>query len=225
LRLIDWVEIRGGWGRFCAWRPGRASNWRRSTEHTHKHALVGGTRLFTGQRLDQSGLYFYNARYYDPQIGRFISADTVVPDPSDPQNLNRYSYVLNNPLKYTDPSGHFFDILWDIVGVVWDVVEFVRDPSAANAGFLAADVGCMLVPFVPAVAGITTRGAKVGKAAVSHGDDLVRLGNKADDAASLAARAQDVATHGDDLARLRAERMLHPGPASGRIPRTTSGRT
>ena len=57
-------------------------------------------RLFTGQRLDQSGLYFYNARYYDSTIGRFISADSLVPDPSDPQNLNRYSYVFNNPLKY-----------------------------------------------------------------------------------------------------------------------------
>ena len=48
----------------------------------------------------------YHARYYDPLIGRFISADTIVPKPGDPQSLNRYSYVRNNPLKYTDPSGH-----------------------------------------------------------------------------------------------------------------------
>ena len=46
------------------------------------------------------------ARYYDPEIGRFISADTIVPDPTNPQSLNRYSYCLNNPLKYIDPSGH-----------------------------------------------------------------------------------------------------------------------
>jgi RHS repeat-associated protein len=45
-------------------------------------------------------------RYYDPEIGRFISPDTIVPDPYNPQCLNRYSYCLNNPLKYTDPSGH-----------------------------------------------------------------------------------------------------------------------
>ena len=50
---------------------------------------------------------YYRARYYHPALGRFISADTLVPSPSDPQSLNRYSYVLNNPLKYTDPSGHF----------------------------------------------------------------------------------------------------------------------
>jgi RHS repeat-associated protein len=63
---------------------------------------------FTGQEEDsETGLYYYGARYYDPVLGRFISADTIVPDFSNPQSLNRYSYVLNNPLKYTDPTGHF----------------------------------------------------------------------------------------------------------------------
>jgi len=64
-------------------------------------------KLFTGQRLDDSGLYFYNARYYDATIGRFISADPIVPDTMTPQAFNRYSYVVNNPLKYTDPTGLF----------------------------------------------------------------------------------------------------------------------
>jgi RHS repeat-associated protein len=63
-------------------------------------------KLFTGQRLDGTGLYYYNARYYDPLIGRFISADTVIQSMANPQCLNRYSYCLNNPLKYSDPSGH-----------------------------------------------------------------------------------------------------------------------
>jgi RHS repeat-associated protein len=63
-------------------------------------------KLFTGQRLDQTGLYYYNARYYDPTIGRFISADSIIPHPANPQSFNRYSYCLNNPLKYIDPSGH-----------------------------------------------------------------------------------------------------------------------
>jgi RHS repeat-associated protein len=63
-------------------------------------------RKFTGQRLDQTGLYYYGARYYDANIGRFISPDSIVPDPSNPQSLNRYSYCLNNPLRFIDPSGH-----------------------------------------------------------------------------------------------------------------------
>ncbi|MCX5697566.1 MAG: FG-GAP-like repeat-containing protein [Candidatus Omnitrophica bacterium] len=61
---------------------------------------------FTGKELDNTGLYFYGARYYDPTIGRFITADTIVQSPYDPQALNRYSYCRNNPINYTDPTGH-----------------------------------------------------------------------------------------------------------------------
>ncbi len=64
---------------------------------------------FTDQELDpETGLYNYNARLYDPIIGRFISPDTIVQAPYDPQTLNRYSYCRNNPLIYVDPSGHGF---------------------------------------------------------------------------------------------------------------------
>jgi len=62
-------------------------------------------RQFTGQRLDGTGLYYYGARYYDPGIGKFISADTIVQSPANPQTMNRYAYVTNNPLRYIDPSG------------------------------------------------------------------------------------------------------------------------
>jgi RHS repeat-associated protein len=63
-------------------------------------------KLFTGQRLDATGLYYYNARYYDPTIGRFISADTFVQSLGNPQSFNQYSYCLNNSLKYIDPHRH-----------------------------------------------------------------------------------------------------------------------
>jgi len=76
---------------------------------------------FTDQELDpESGLYNYNARLYDPVIGRFLSADTIVPYPFDPQILNRYSYVRNNPLIYIDPSGHF---LGDLSGFGFDGID------------------------------------------------------------------------------------------------------
>ncbi len=64
-------------------------------------------RLYTGQRSEPDlGLYDYNARFYDPYLNRFISPDTMVPDPVNPQQFNRYAYCLNNPLRYIDPSGH-----------------------------------------------------------------------------------------------------------------------
>jgi len=67
------------------------------------------SRRFTGQILDaETGLYYYNARYYDPELGRFIQPDDRIPDLSNPQSYNRYSYCLNNPLRYTDPDGHGF---------------------------------------------------------------------------------------------------------------------
>ena len=71
-------------------------------------------RGFTGHVHDNTGEYptqnvgliYMNARYYLPEIGRFISADTIVPEASNPQSYNRYAYVRNNPVNFTDPTGN-----------------------------------------------------------------------------------------------------------------------
>lgn len=61
---------------------------------------------FTGQEmLDQLELVHFNGRLYDPLIGKFLSGDPLVSDPTNGQNYNRYSYVLNNPTNVTDPTG------------------------------------------------------------------------------------------------------------------------
>ena len=109
---------------------------------------------YTGQRRDDTGLLYYNARYYDSSMGRFISADTVVPGagaltvaasdvtergawakpgsgPGDPQALNRYGYGLNNPLKHTDPTGHCFEDLC--------IVEFGIAVTIYVAGMITAN--------------------------------------------------------------------------------------
>lgn len=75
---------------------------------------TGGTRYrYTGQEIDSetadangNALYNYGARLYDPALGRFIMADSIVPNSKNPQSLNRYSYVRNNPINFVDPSGH-----------------------------------------------------------------------------------------------------------------------
>ena len=79
---------------------------------------VGAIRPFSGNEIadksyttakqnDYIKLTYMNARWYDPYINRFLSADTIVPDPTNPQSYNRYSYVYNNPINSIDPTGHF----------------------------------------------------------------------------------------------------------------------
>jgi RHS repeat-associated protein len=78
-------------------------------ETRYVNGALGTDRRYTGQREENGlgSLYDYGARLYSPAIGRFISADIIVPEPGNPQSLNRYAYGLNNPLRYVDPSGHF----------------------------------------------------------------------------------------------------------------------
>jgi RHS repeat-associated protein len=65
-------------------------------------------RGFTAhEHLDETCLIHMNGRVYDPLLGRFLTADPFVQSKSNLQSYNRYSYVLNNPLVYTDPSGYF----------------------------------------------------------------------------------------------------------------------
>lgn len=63
---------------------------------------------YNGRVFDPgTGFHDYGARLYWPEIGRFISVDAAGPNFADPMTLNRYAYVLNNPYKYVDPTGHF----------------------------------------------------------------------------------------------------------------------
>jgi RHS repeat-associated protein len=99
---------------------------------------TGPTQLahtYTGQRADAStGLLFYNARYYDPQLGRFTAADDLGSS-QVPQSLNRYSYVQNNPINSTDPSGHFsfFKFPRSVFG--WDyLIDRLRPSPPVSPG-------------------------------------------------------------------------------------------
>jgi RHS repeat-associated protein len=78
-------------------------------------------RGFTGHKHNNLapawlGLVYMNARYYHPQLGRFVSPDSIVPNPANPQSYNRYSYVRNSPLNFTDPTGHKECVDFDING-------------------------------------------------------------------------------------------------------------
>ena len=64
---------------------------------------------YTGQYSNTAdfGWMYYKARWYDPNLGKFGRADSIVPGAGDPRAWDRYSYVKNNPVRYNDPSGHW----------------------------------------------------------------------------------------------------------------------
>jgi RHS repeat-associated protein len=91
---------------FDAWgRRRNATNWTYTLDANDKALFAD--RGFTGHEyLNYFNLYNMNGRMYDPLVGRFLSADPIIGDGGYTQSYNRYSYCLNNPLKFTDPSGY-----------------------------------------------------------------------------------------------------------------------
>ncbi len=92
----------------------RTSDWSGEISSAELEDLLSAQSLttrrgFTGhEHLDRTGLIHMNGRIYDPTLGRFLSPDPFVQAPTNSQSWNRYSYVVNSPLSYTDPSGYIF---------------------------------------------------------------------------------------------------------------------
>jgi len=90
-------------------------------------------RGYTGhEHLPQFGLINMNARLYDPVLGRFLSPDPFVQAPDLSQNFNRYSYCLNNPLLYTDPTGEYFGIDDLIAAILGGAINLVINIVQGN---------------------------------------------------------------------------------------------
>jgi len=92
--------------------------------------------------LDDTGWMYYGARYYDPYLNRWTQPDTIVPEAGNPQALNRYSFVANNPVKYVDPSGH-----------CWGVASGLRNTGAYGATCNNIDMALTIVQSPNASAG------------------------------------------------------------------------
>lgn len=91
--------------------------------------------LFTGQEYDgESDLYYYNARYYNPRLGRFISRDTYLGEEGDSLTRNRYIYVSNNPLKFVDPTGNGKEI-FSLATVLDSVSNFAKKSAKKVSEF------------------------------------------------------------------------------------------
>ena len=117
----------------------------------------------------ETGWYYLNARYYDPNVGRFISPDAAEVLTASPLSLtdkNLYAYCDNNPVVRIDSDGKFWDTLFDVVSLVVSVVDVITNPTdpMAWAG-LAADTLSLVVP------GLTGGGSVVR--AMTKADDVV----------------------------------------------------
>jgi RHS repeat-associated protein len=88
-------------------------------------------RGYTGhEELDNVALIHMNGRIYDPSLGRFLSVDPVFQFPANGQSLNPYSYVLNNPLSFTDPSGHFIPVIIGIAVLAGEIYNAYEDVNS-----------------------------------------------------------------------------------------------
>lgn len=129
-------------------------------------------RGFTAhEHLTWFGLINMNARLYDPLLGRFLSPDPYVQAPDFTQNYNRYSYALNNPLRYTDESGEYFGLDDLIAGLIGGVVNWATNGCKFNweglAYFGTGAAGGVASLYVPI--GITTALVAGGNSMISQG--------------------------------------------------------
>ena len=115
---------------------------------------------YTGGIYDQStGLYYLNARYYNPEDGRFVTEDTYRGETNEPDTQNLYVYCADNPVNYVDPSGHWIDTVLDVASLGYSIKEFMSNPSWSKFGYLLWDVGATFIPFVPG--SYSRKGAKI----------------------------------------------------------------
>ncbi len=131
-------------------------------------SLETTNRGFTGhEHINGTDLIHMNGRVYDPTIGRFLSADPHIQAPEDTQSYNRYSYVKNNPLNYTDPSGYFFKGLVKWFKKNWKTVLAIAVAVAIGVyapGLLGNWIGneLLLKTVVGALAGAASGGIMTG---------------------------------------------------------------
>jgi hypothetical protein len=125
---------------------------------------------------------YYGARYYSPEVRVFTQPDTLLPDPYDPQALNRYSYALNNPLKYSDPSGHYIESGVDLAFIAMDLND-IRTGNADKWTYvgLGVDLVCLALP-----------GATGGRLAVTAVEEGVNHADNVGDLFKFLDKTEDI---------------------------------
>ncbi len=123
----------------------------RSVEDVNGIGAVNPLRYRGYYYDEETGFYYLNSRYYDPEIGRFINADTtdILGIQGDFYDKNLFAYCDNNPVVRKDTTGEFWETVVDIFFFGKGIVDVVNNPDDAGAWLgLAADAACLVLPFV-----------------------------------------------------------------------------
>lgn len=96
---------------------------------------------YNGKYIDnETGFYYLNIRYYNPEIGRFMQEDTYHGNVQNASTLNLYNYCGSNPITYEDGTSHFWETAFDVASIAVSAYDFVKKPNLWNGICLAWDV-------------------------------------------------------------------------------------
>ena len=167
---------------------------------------------------------YFGARYYRADLGRFTTVDPVYTwseNLQDPQRWNRYAYVRNNPLKFTDPDGRWIETLWDIANVVMGAKSAVDNFRSGNilsgvvdTGGVIVDAAATVVPVVPGGVGTAIKAARAAER-IDDVVDAARTGLRGGETAAAAVGRRAHANYGTALGEAYDTKVILP---SGRKP-------
>lgn len=171
---------------------------------------------YTGHVMDSAtGLTYMQQRYYEADIGVFLSVDPIAVNTSTGWNFCRYCYAANNPYKFKDPDGRIVDTIADIGFIAYDTYQLVKEPSWTNAAALGADVVGAAIPFAT--------GLGTGVRAAAHGAEALRGADKANDAARATEATISSSDAAVDAGRAAPDFIVSPGGTAYPVPKGAEG--
>ena len=187
-----------------------------STYHLDQVGSTDTPFLYAGQfgiQQDANGLLHMRARYYSPELRRFINADPI----GFAGGMNWYQYANNSPLMYVDPSGHVVETAWDVANIglgAYSLQDNVRNGrwgwAILDAVGLAYDGIATAVPFLPAGVSAGLKAARAGNSAVNSvqvGLDVAKVADATHDAARSVDAGLNARTAGTRIHREVAEQV------------------
>jgi RHS repeat-associated protein len=140
---------------------------RRKNEGAANTGSAANSLWYIGKPQDNAtGLVYFGARWYDPQVGRFMGFDPAGVDEDNPHSFNRYAYGNNNPYKYLDRDGRVAETVWDAASLTVGIASASQSYSQGKWGTLFVDIVGIVVDAAATAIPVVPGGAGMGIAAV-----------------------------------------------------------